>query len=126
MRFVLYCLLAMTLSPSLTEAAEPMPGTFYHHVYFWLKKPNDAAQRQEFLAALKTMQKIPGIQHSFIGTPAADPRDVVDNSYTFYWLVTFKDKAAWKAYDTHPIHDEFRKKAGLWQKVLVMDTQKLP
>jgi hypothetical protein len=96
------------------------PANFYHHVYFWLHQPSDAP---EFLAALRCMQAIPGILHSFIGTPAADPREVVDNSYSFYWLVTFESKEAWRLYDTHPLHDAFRAKSHLWRKVLVMDNQ---
>lgn len=117
----------LALAAVLFSAAPPLKaqqpaGKFYHHVYFWLNEPGSAPARQEFLTALKKMKAIPGIRHSFIGTPAADARDVVDNSYTFYWLVTFDNKQAWKVYDTHPLHDEFRKKATLWKKVLVYDT----
>lgn len=99
-----------------TEAA------FLHHVYFWLADPDSPAARKEFLAELNKMRAIPGIRHSFIGTPAADPRDVVDNSFTYYWQVAFDDKKAWKVYDQHPIHDGFRKKSALWKKVQIYDT----
>jgi hypothetical protein len=101
------------------------PATFYHHVYFWLKNPDDPAEREDFLAGLKAMRAIPTVLHSHIGTPNADPRDVVENSYTFYWLTTFADKDAWRVYDAHPLHDAFRAKSGLWKKVLVMDTQQV-
>jgi hypothetical protein len=97
-------------------------GKFLHHVYFWLANPDSAAARKEFLAELNKMRAIPGIRYSFIGTPAADARDVVDNSFSYYWLATFDDKKAWKVYDTHPIHDGFRKKSALWKKVQVYDT----
>jgi hypothetical protein len=97
-------------------------GRFLHHVYFWLADPGSPAARKEFLAELNKMRAIPGIRQSFIGTPAADARDVVDNSFTYYWMVEFDDKKAWKVYDEHPIHDGFRKKSALWKKVLVYDT----
>jgi hypothetical protein len=103
-------------------AKEPVEGNFFHSVYFWLNEPSSAAKREEFLTALKKMKAIPGIRHAFIGEPAGTARDVVDNSYTFYWLVTFDDKKGWQVYNDHPLHDEFRKKASLWKKVLVYDS----
>ncbi len=114
--------LLMLLAPSRPAAAQQPPeGKFFHHVFFWLNEPDDPQARQEFLAALRKMEKIPTIKYSFIGTPAGTPREVVDNSWTFYWLVTFEDKAGWQVYNDHPIHNEFRKKAHLWKKVLVYD-----
>lgn len=113
---------ALLATPSL-NAQKPVEGKFLHHVYFWLAQPESPAARKEFLAELNKMRAIPGIRYSFIGTPAADARDVVDNSFTYYWLVTFDDKAAWKVYDTHPLHDTFRTKSALWKKVVVYDTQ---
>lgn len=108
------------------SAKEPAEGSFFHSVYFWLNQPGNSAQREEFLTALKKMKAIPGIRLAYIGTPAGTPRDVVDNSYTFYWLVTFDDKKAWQVYNDHPIHDEFRKKAHLWNKVLIYDSVRVP
>lgn len=113
---------ASALLPPAGAAAKPAESTFLHHVYFWLAEPDSPAARKQFLAELNKMRAIPGIRSSFIGTPAADARDVVDNSFTYYWLVTFDDKKAWKVYDTHPLHDAFRKKSALWKKVVVYDT----
>lgn len=115
--------LALTLfaAPAL-EAQKPVEGKFLHHVYFWLAQPESIAARKQFLSELNKMRAIPGIRYSFIGAPAADERDVVDNSFTYYWLVTFDDKKAWKIYDTHPLHDAFRQKSALWKKVVVYDT----
>jgi hypothetical protein len=121
----LLILAALPLAPAFCQAKAPVQGSFLHHVYFWLAEPDSAAARKEFLTELNRMRAIPGIRFSFIGTPAADPRDVVDNSYTYYWLVSFDDKAAWKVYDQHPIHDGFRKKSSLWKKVVVYDTQQV-
>lgn len=117
-----FVLLVLVLLPPGAAAQKPVEGKFLHHVYFWLADPDSPVARKEFLAELNKMRVIPGIRYSFVGTPAADARDVVDNSFTFYWLVTFDDKKAWKVYDTHPIHDAFRKKLALWKKVQVYDT----
>jgi hypothetical protein len=118
-------LTALLLFVPASVAKDPVEGSFFHQVYFWLAEPNSQAARKEFLAELNKMRAIPGIRYSFIGTPAADARDVVDNSYTYYWLATFDDKQAWKAYDVHPIHDAFRKKSALWKKVQVYDAQRV-
>ena len=106
----------MLALPCAAPAKDPIEGDFLHHVFFWLKAPDNAEARQEILTA------IPTIKYAYIGTPAGTPRDVVDNSWTFYWLVTFDDKAGWQVYNDHPLHDDFRKKASLWKKVLVYDT----
>lgn len=114
--------LAFTALPLSAQSAAAVPGRFFHHVFFWLNSPDSSAARQEFVTALKKMKAIPGVRFSSIGTPAGTPRDVVDNTWTFDWLVTFDDKAAWQVYNDHPIHDEFRKKAHLWKRVQIYDT----
>lgn len=119
-------LLALTLlagaMPLSLSAQPPLREQFLHHVFFWLNEPENPAARQEFLTALRKMEAIPTVRHSYIGAPAGTPRDVVDNSWTFYWLVTFDDRKGWEVYNDHPLHDEFRKKAGLWKRVQVYDT----
>lgn len=102
--------------------AAPRGRGFQHHVMFWLKEPASPAARAEFLAALKKMKAIEVIRSARIGEPAGTPRDVVDNTYTFDWLVTFDDQAAWQVYNDHALHDEFRKKAALWTRVLIYDS----
>ncbi len=115
-------LLMLAVVPRPASAEKPPEGKFFHHVFFWLKEPDSPQARQEFLTALRKMKEISTIRYSFIGTPAGTPREIVDNSWTFYWLVTFDGKDGWKVYNDHPIHNEFRKKAHLWKKVLVYDT----
>jgi hypothetical protein len=118
--FLAITLLAGAFTLSL-GAQPPLRGQFLHHVFFWLNEPDSAAARAEFLTALRKMEAIPTVRQSYIGTPAGTPRDVVDNSWTFYWLVTFDDRRGWQVYNDHPLHDEFRKKAPLWKKVQVYD-----
>lgn len=100
-------------------------GAFYHSVYFWLREPESAAAREEFVTAIRKMEAIPGVLHAFVGTPQGDAREVVDNSWTFFWLVCFENKDAWRVYEHHALHDEFRAKAALWTKVLVMDAARV-
>jgi hypothetical protein len=109
--------------PSAAPAEEPVKGEFVHHVFFWLKSPDNAADRDLFLKEIAKMKRIPTIIEVAIGQPAGTPRDVVDNSWTFDWLVTFKNKADWQVYNDHPLHLQFIKNAShLWNKVQVYDT----
>lgn len=111
-------LLATTTPPPQPETLEE---GFLHQVFFWLKEPDNPQARREFLEALTKMKAIPTIQRWHVGTPAGTPRDVVDNSWTFSLLVTFKDRGGWQVYNDHPIHDEFRTKAYLWERIQVYD-----
>jgi len=115
-------LLAGALTLHTSAQQPPLRQQFLHHVFFWLNEPGSPTARQQFLTALRKMEKIPGIRHSYIGTPAGIERDVADTSWTFYWLVTFDNRQGYEVYDKHPLHDEFRTQSKLWKRVLVYDT----
>ncbi len=98
-------------------------GGFRHHVFFWLKEPDNQQHRGDFLRELRKMTEIEEIEEYWIGVPANTPRDVVDNSWTFEWLVSFRDREAWAVYHDHPIHHEFVEQASsLWEKVRIYDS----
>ena len=112
-------------APVLAPAHDAADGKFMHHVFFWLNEPANAEHRELFLREIRKMKAIPAIQSVSIGTPAGTPRDVVDNSWTFDWLVTFEDKAGWQVYNDHPIHKKFVENAAhVWEKVQVYDSIK--
>lgn len=100
---------------------------FCHHVYFWLNEPKNADARKEFEEGISYLLQIPEIQSSHFGIPAETThRDVVDGSYTYSYLVFFKNKEDHDIYQKHPIHLEFIKKYGhLWNKVLVYDSENI-
>ena len=107
----------------MSEQVSESGRGFRHHVLFWLKEPGNDDHRSQFLHELRAMKKIPVIQQSTIGIPAGTPRDVVDNSWTFDWLLTFQDRAAWAVYNDHPLHNEFIERAGhLWERVQIYDS----
>ena len=99
------------------------PGAlFVHHVLFYLKDPNSAADKAKLLEGLNKLAKVPTIKMVHIGTPAATTRDVIERSYTFSWLCLFNSPADEEIYQKHPIHDEFRNNyATLWEKVVIYD-----
>lgn len=114
---------AFALALPFASPAQEMEGKFVHHVFFWFKSADNAEHHTKFVTELKKMQAIETIVHSHIGKPAGTPREVVDNTWTYDWLVTFKSKQDWQIYNDHPIHKKFVDEAGhIWSKVQVYDT----
>ncbi len=100
----------------------PMKNIFVHHVFFWLKEPNNPDARKNFEKGLHDLIKVPLIQSSHIGTPVESPREVVDDSFTYSYMAFFKSKEDQTTYQTHPIHLKFIDDCQhLWEKVIVYD-----
>ena len=101
----------------------PNPQTVIHHVFFWLKNPDSAEDRDKLVEGLRTLVAIETIQQLQIGLPAStEKREVVDNSWQVSELMFFTDTAAQKIYQDHPVHQAFVKNySHLWQKVVVYD-----
>jgi hypothetical protein len=109
--------------PGQVRANEaPMKNVFVHHVFFWLKNPNDQEARKQFEKGLQGLITVPQIQSSHIGTPVESPREVVDDSFTYSYMAFFKSKEDQNIYQTHPIHLKFIEDCQhLWEKVVVYD-----
>jgi len=102
--------------------ANQLKNVFVHHVFFWLKEPQNAEARLEFEKGLHDLIKVPQIQSSHIGNPVKSPREVVDDSFTYSFMVFFRSKEDQDIYQTHPIHQKFVEDCQhLWEKVVVYD-----
>lgn len=100
----------------------PIKNTFVHHVFFWLKEPDNQDARKQFEKGLSDLVKVPQIQSYHIGKPVGSSRDVVDGSYTYSYMTFFKNKEDQDIYQTHPIHLKFIEDCQhLWTKVIVYD-----
>jgi len=99
-------------------------GALVHHVFFWLKKPNNEAHKKQLVKALNDLLKVKTIKMSHIGFPAGtESRDVVDHSYSVSYMVIFDDQAGQDAYQVDPIHTKFvEENQHLWSKVVVYDS----
>ena len=94
-----------------------------HHVFFWLKNPGSAADRDKLVEGVRSLKGIKTVRKLHVGTPAAtEKRDVVDASYHVSELMFFDNLADQAAYQTDPIHLKFIEQCGhLWEKVIVYD-----
>ena len=98
--------------------------TIIHNVYFWLKDGISKTEEADFLRYFKILAKIPLAQTLILGKAApTPPRDVVDHSYSYHLMITFKNLEDITAYGNHPDHaagaEQFKK---YWQRVEVKDT----
>ena len=97
-----------------------MKNIFVHHVFFWLKEPNNPEARTQFELGLKTLTTIPEIQSSHTGIPVESTREVVDDSFTYSYMTFFRSNEDQTIYQTHPTHLQFIEDCQhLWHKVIV-------
>jgi len=96
---------------------------FIHHVYFWLKDPENKNDLNQLVEGLKKLSAVSTIKNFHIGKPASTNRDVIDNSYSVSWLLLFDNKEDQESYQTDPVHLKFVEECShLWSKVVVYDT----
>ena len=90
---LLLCVSCQTAQPRVT-----------HVVFCWLKNPGNDADRQKLIDESDKFRKIPGVVSVTAGRAIPSTRPVVDSSFDVGVIITFKDEAALKAYETNPIH----------------------
>lgn len=104
---------------------ENTTGPFVHSVYFWLKNPESHEDKNAFETAIKKLINTnPQAISNHLGCPAAsEEREVVDNSFSYFYMMIFPDLEAQNAYQTDPTHLLFIEEAAhLWKRVLVYDS----
>ena len=96
---------------------------FVHAVYFWLRDDLTAAEVQRFDAGVRSLRKIDGVRHGYIGVPAPTDRPVIERGYSRALVLVFDDQRAHDAYQVHPVHDTFRTECGsFWKTVRIYDS----
>jgi hypothetical protein len=114
-------LAAVGTSP-LLGAPERKKELLVHHVFFYLKDPQNAQDEAKLLEGLERLAKISTIQLSHIGRPARTSGDSIENGYSVSWLCFFKNLIEEEIYQTDPIHVQFLEEySHLWEKRVVYD-----
>jgi len=95
-----------------------------HTVVFWFRvdaPPGTAAEMAIFYQ--QKIAQVTGVEQVFVGPPAGTDRDVVDNTCQWMSSVVFESEAVATAWQTDPVHDEFRERFGpAFERVVVYDT----
>ena len=117
---------AIATGAAAPVAAKEEPKVL-HQVFFWLKRPGFAEDRDRLVAGLRSLTKIEVVRSLQIGVPAStEKREVVDSSFDVSELMIFDNVADQKIYQDHPLHQEFvAKHSDLWSKVIVYDVKTL-
>ena len=104
---------------------ENTTGPFLHMVFFWLKNPESQDDRSAFEYSIRKLIRTNSQAiANHLGCPAkTEERDVVDNSFTYCFTLSFPDLEAQNVYQTDPTHLLFIEEAShLWEKVRVHDS----
>ncbi|MFT5100423.1 MAG: hypothetical protein ACI9CE_001144 [Flavobacterium sp.] len=76
----------------------------YHTVIFWLKPDTSIAKINEIVASVKALEQLSMVEKVIVGTPVMNEREVVDDSFSIAFTMTFKSEAALAAYNVDPQH----------------------
>ncbi len=114
-----------TFSQASDNKTKELDPGFVHTVFFWLNNPDSKDDLKKFEKALqKFMKKSKHANTQYFGKPPKATRDVVDDSFTFCLIVSFKNAKAQEKYQTEKAHKEFTDEAkSLWNKVIVYDSE---
>jgi len=114
----------LSLAKNSRAGEVKISGALIHHVYFWLKQPQNESHKEQLIKGLNELIKVKHIKLSHIGFPAGtENRDVVDHSYSVSYMAMFDNQADQAAYQTDPIHLKFVEDCQhLWEKVIVYDS----
>lgn len=115
--------MAANAETTAKEAGKSSLPKLVHHVFFWLKNPESAEDRQALIAGIKKLAAIETVRAIHVGVPAStEKRDVVENSYHVSELLCFDDVEGQDVYQVHPLHKKFVEECShLWSKVVVYD-----
>ncbi len=112
----------LTMVTMKTNPGNNFGKRFVHHVFFWLKNPENKNVRVKFEKALKELITIETIVEKHLGMPVSTTREVVDSTYTYSLFVAFRNKEDHDIYQSHPTHLKFIKDfEDLWERVVVYD-----
>ena len=120
---MLFCIL--TVQSQDQKEMKEFDSNFTHTVFFWLKNPDNQADRTSFETSLKKFLDNSGYAKTkFIGTPPKASRDVVDGSFTYSLILSFDSAEAQQAYQDEAPHKLFvEESSALWTKVIVYDSK---
>lgn len=97
------CFFATMLLP-LCGAAAPSRGRITHVVIFWLKRPENVADRAALVRASASFREMPGILSVEIGHALPVRRPGIEQHFDLSVVFTFQDQAALRRFERDPRH----------------------
>ncbi len=97
------CGIAVMLLPSGGVAA-PRTKPVTHVVIFWLKRPDNVADRASLARASKSFRQMPGVVSVEVGNGLSVRRAGIEQRFDMMVLFTFRDRAALHRFEKDPQH----------------------
>ena len=118
-------LLASGATLKAVKPTETMDGKFTHVVFFWLVNDSEEVKKKFEHELRHFIDGVDLMLSSHIGTPAGTDREVIDSSWSYSLILSFKSKKEHDLYQAHELHKKFIENASsLWKKVQVYDSIK--
>ncbi len=93
-----------------------------HQVFYWLKNPDSAEDKQKLLDGLHELVTIKQIKYSYVGVPQVYKADDPLKGYHVSLLMVFDEPNEMAEYHKDDIHQKFVKECGnLWLKTIKFD-----
>lgn len=120
--FIQKATLGLMGTSGLFSAPERKKELLVHHVFFYLKDPNNVQHEAQLVSGLEGLSKLSIVKLSHIGRPARTNGDDIEKGYSISWLCFFKNLIEEEIYQTDPIHLAFLKEVGpILEKRVVYD-----
>lgn len=101
-RLVSLLFLALFFTATSTYAQEDQRVS--HVVVVWFKEQGNTQMREQFIAASRALENLPGVVSRHVSTVIPSKRSKVDSSFDVAVTVTFKNAQAMKTYMQNPKH----------------------
>lgn len=120
-------LLALASSGKALGRSRPKAeGNFMHVVFFWLVDDKKETSEKFLYELNKFIDGVDMILTKHIGGPASTDREVIDTTWSYSLILSFKSKKEQDLYQEDQLHLDFIENASsLWEKVQVYDSIKL-
>ena len=113
--------IAVTAS-GISKSASAKPSLM-HVVYYWLKNPDNDADKQKLIEGLHQLVTVRQIKYHHIGVPQTFTADDPLKNYHVSLLMVFDAPEDIDVYHKDPIHQKFVAECGtLWVKIVKYDS----
>ena len=101
----------------------PQKQSLMHVVYYWLKNPDNDADKQKLIEGLHELVTVKQIKYHHIGIPQKFVADDPLKNYHVSLLMVFDEPGDIDVYHKDPIHQKFVAECGqLWSKTIKFDS----
>ena len=116
-------LATIAVTASGISKSAPAKQSLMHVVYYWLKNPDNEADKQKLIDGLHQLVMVKQIKYHHVGVPQTFIADDPLKGYHVSLLMVFDEPGDIDVYHKDPIHQKFVAECGnLWVKTVKYDS----